>query len=153
VNFQAFTLASPAGKFREIISQADIQQARRFCAIFDFPLENVTVNALWDTGASNTVISQRIAKSLKLVAVDAVPVIGVSGIMRSNIYRIDVRLPCGLTIEDVHASEFIESDQFDILIGMDIITLGDFAITNHNNKTVVSFRTPPDVYHIDFMKK
>jgi hypothetical protein len=84
VNFQAFTLTSLAGKFREIISQADIQQAHQFCSIFGFPLENVIVNALWDTGASNTVISQRIAKSFKLVAVDAALVIGVSGIMRST---------------------------------------------------------------------
>lgn len=30
----------------------------------------------------------------------------------------------------------------DILIGMDIITLGDFAITNVGGKTVFSFRTP-----------
>ena len=31
---------------------------------------------------------------------------------------------------------------FDVLIGMDIITLGDFSITNVNGKTVFSFRIP-----------
>lgn len=30
----------------------------------------------------------------------------------------------------------------DFLIGMDIITLGDFAVTNVNGKTVFSFRYP-----------
>jgi len=33
-------------------------------------------------------------------------------------------------------------DGGDILIGMDIITLGDFVITNLNGKTKVSFRIP-----------
>ena len=30
----------------------------------------------------------------------------------------------------------------DVLIGMDIITQGDFIITNQSNKTVMSFRIP-----------
>ena len=31
---------------------------------------------------------------------------------------------------------------FDVLLGMDIIALGDLAITNVNGKTWLSFRTP-----------
>ena len=31
---------------------------------------------------------------------------------------------------------------FDVLIGMDIITLGDFSITNVGGKTIFSFRVP-----------
>jgi len=31
---------------------------------------------------------------------------------------------------------------FDILIGMDIINKGDFAISNRNGKTMFSFRYP-----------
>jgi len=34
---------------------------------------------------------------------------------------------------------------------MDILTLGDLAITNHDRQTVVSFRVPPDTVHIDFV--
>jgi hypothetical protein len=34
---------------------------------------------------------------------------------------------------------------------MDILTLGDLAITNHNHQTVLSFRVPPDTRHIDFV--
>lgn len=37
----------------------------------------------------------------------------------------------------------------DLLIGMDIISLGDFAITNVNGKTIFSFRLP-SVSIIDF---
>jgi len=39
----------------------------------------------------------------------------------------------------------------DILIGMDIISQGDFAITNHNNKTMFSFRMP-SMLDLDFVQ-
>lgn len=39
----------------------------------------------------------------------------------------------------------------DVLIGMDIISNGDFAVTNKDNKTVFTFRIPSIVY-IDFVK-
>jgi hypothetical protein len=38
----------------------------------------------------------------------------------------------------------------DALIGMDVITQGDFAITNLNGKTVMSFRVP-SIAMIDFL--
>jgi hypothetical protein len=38
---------------------------------------------------------------------------------------------------------------FNVIIGMDIITLGDFAISNKDEKTVLSFRIP-SVDTIDF---
>jgi hypothetical protein len=38
----------------------------------------------------------------------------------------------------------------DVLIGMDVITTGDLAITNHNGKTTFSFRAPA-CEEIDFV--
>jgi len=38
----------------------------------------------------------------------------------------------------------------DVLIGMDIISLGDFAVTNFQEKTVFTFRIP-SVERIDFV--
>ena len=35
-----------------------------------------------------------------------------------------------------------ESDEYDAIFGMDIISLGDFAITNQNGQTTFSFRVP-----------
>ncbi len=37
------------------------------------------------------------------------------------------------------------------LIGMDVITLGDFSITNHNGSTCMSFRVPSG-HEIDYVK-
>jgi hypothetical protein len=41
---------------------------------------------------------------------------------------------------------------FDLLIGMDIITMGDFSITNVGGKTTFSFRVP-SVKEIDFVSE
>lgn len=35
---------------------------------------------------------------------------------------------------------------YDMLIGMDIISLGDFAIHNYGGKTVMTFTYPPEPY-------
>ena len=35
-------------------------------------------------------------------------------------------------------------DDYDMLLGMDIITLTDFCITNKDNKTKFAFRTPSE---------
>ena len=43
-------------------------------------------------------------------------------------------------------------DDIDVLIGMDIIQHGDFSITNVNNKTTFSFRTP-SMKEIDYVKE
>ena len=40
----------------------------------------------------------------------------------------------------------------DVLIGMDIISQGDFAVTNHGGITKFSFRMP-SVTHIDFVEE
>lgn len=40
----------------------------------------------------------------------------------------------------------------DMLIGMDIITLGDFALTHKNNGTVFSFQIP-STHEYDFVKQ
>jgi len=37
-----------------------------------------------------------------------------------------------------------------MLIGMDIIGIGDFAVSNYNNKTIFSFRYPSK-HKIDFV--
>ena len=46
------------------------------------------------------------------------------------------------------AMEF-DSDEYDVVIGMDVICNGDFAITNQDDKTTFSFRIPSEV-EIDF---
>jgi hypothetical protein len=62
--------------------------------------------------------------------------------------------PNNLTIEEVEVTRFTGTDAIDcdLIIGMDIMTLGDVAITNLNGKTVFSFRVP-SLHLVDFEKE
>ena len=62
----------------------------------------------------------------------------------------EIGLPTRDIITDIMAMEF-DSDEYDVVIGMDVICNGDFAITNQDDKTTFSFRIPSEV-EIDFSK-
>jgi len=66
-------------------------------------------------------------------------------------FYVAIGLPNGVVIPEVTAV-LGELHGMDVLIGMDIITLGDFAITNENNKTTFSFRIP-SLHTIDYVKQ
>jgi len=64
---------------------------------------------------------------------------------------VDIGLPNKVIIQSVIAIEVDGlSIDCDALIGMDIITLGDFSITNHKGKTCMSFRVP-SIHEIDYV--
>ena len=64
-------------------------------------------------------------------------------------YYVDILLPNSLTITDVLVVEGT-LDNSDVLIGMDIIGMGDFAVSNYCGKAVFYFRIP-SVATIDFV--
>jgi hypothetical protein len=64
----------------------------------------------------------------------------------------DIILPDGIRIANVPVAEIDSEREFDIIIGMNIISLGDFAISNNNGKTVMSFRLPSANLPIDFSR-
>jgi WD40 repeat protein len=74
----------------------------------------------------------------------------VSGEMLSDVYLVNIELPNKYMISGVRVTEGKISGDFEVLIGMDIIQLGDFAVTNYNGRTVFSFRIP-SMAHIDFL--
>jgi predicted aspartyl protease len=108
---------------------------------------------LWDTGSTNTSISKGLARHLGLKSIDMCNVSGVMGIHPSVVYQIDILLPSNVGISDVRVAEFQDNGAFEILIGMDIIDLGDFAISNNGGKSIVSFRIPPSDCVIDFVRE
>ena len=67
-----------------------------------------------------------------------------------NVYLVNIGLPNGVMIPNIPAV-WGEMAGLDVLIGMDIITLGDFAVTNQNNVTTFSFRIP-SLHTIDYSK-
>ena len=102
------------------------------------------LRCLWDTGASGTLISARVAKVLELSSIGKSGMSGYnSGIDIKDTYLVHIGLPTGDIVTNVMAME-CDSDEYDVVIGMDIIGIGDFAITNANEKTTFSFRIPSD---------
>ena len=150
---QALTLTAN-GKLRDIRTVVDVGLSVSLAKLFGIPESYERVMALWDTGANGTAISTRLANKLSLPVIKMTQVHGQGGLNASRVFKIDVRIPNPqVNIVDVEATEFVDNGVFDLLIGMDIITLGDFAITNANNQTVFSYRIPPADKHLDFVEE
>jgi uncharacterized protein YchJ len=111
-------------------------------------------NAIWDTGATGSVISRRVAQKLALKPIGKQKVFTASskdGPETVYEYMIGVRLPNHVIIPSVTVTEGALNGA-DMLIGMDIITQGDFAITHKDGKTTFSFQMP-STHYIDFVKE
>jgi len=102
------------------------------------------LRSLWDTGASVSLISARVAKVLGLTSIGKSGISGYNeGVDVKDTYHVHIGLPTGDIVTDIMAMEF-ESDEYDVVIGMDVICKGDFAVTNKNDKTTFSFRIPSE---------
>lgn len=98
------------------------------------------LNAIWDTGATSTCISNKVAASLGLVP-DGKERIGTAGgSVIVSTYIIDVLFPGHVFKQHIEAAA-CDMD-IDVLIGMDIISCGDFSVTNAGLGTLFSFRIP-----------
>ena len=100
-------------------------------------------SAIWDTGATHTGITTRVVRECGLIPTSVVEVTGVHGTQRTNAYLIDVYLPNKVVVQEVAAVESpaLAGDD-DVLIGMDIISLGDLAVSNFQDRTTFTFRMP-----------
>ncbi|MES2386807.1 MAG: retropepsin-like aspartic protease [Bacteroidota bacterium] len=113
--------------------------------------DGAEVRAVWDTGCSNTAISSRLAKLLNLRHLGYVTVQNSIKSAPRTVYGVSLwikEIDFHTVVFRVH--EFNESEGIDVLIGMDIIKLGDFAITRDDNNNTVMSWCHPHREHIDF---
>lgn len=150
LDYKAFSVHSN-GLLRVIKTKANVTLSRTIATARKIPFKEVQVDAIWDTGATNTSISQEVAKKLNLQPIGKAPVVSAGTKYISNIYKVDILLPQKVTVVDLRVTEALSINESEILIGMDIIALGDFSITNAGGKTCCSFRMPPDIKHIDYV--
>lgn len=100
-------------------------------------------NAIWSTGAKVSCISSNVVKAMSLKANED----------NSANYLVDFLLPNNIHFNAVNA-KFMQANpanDYDIIIGMEIISKGDMTLTNKNGKTVFSFRVP-SIGADDFVK-
>ena len=101
--------------------------------------EKWSVRALWDTGANASVISKSVARNLRLEVKGCVKLRFANGAEKSNVYKIDLGLSKEIVFEEIFVRECNDGGNFEMLIGMDIISRGDFRILNRSGKTVFEF--------------
>jgi predicted aspartyl protease len=116
-------------------------------------LNSYTTNALWDTGAMLSVISPEVVAKLNLDIVDTVIIAGINGESIENVAITSIRFPNGAIIEDIRVAICKMTPGNEMIIGMDVITQMDFAITNGGGQTQFSFALPPFANKIDFSKR
>jgi predicted aspartyl protease len=107
--------------------------------------------AIWDTGATGTVISPNVVEKCNLKPIGKCNSHTASDTVIANVYLISIELPNKVIIPNLRVSEGNLPGEADILIGMDIISIGDLALTNGNGKTTFSFEIPAK-RNLDFNK-
>ena len=106
---------------------------------------------VWDTGATATVITERVVRECGLLQTGITWIVGVNGEReKAATYLVDVWLPHGVRVRNVKVALMKLTSNEDVLIGMDIIALGDFAVSSYQGRTSFSFRTP-SIKRIDFL--
>jgi hypothetical protein len=103
---------------------------------------SLTLNAVWDTGAVSTCVNSLLCKQCSIRPYDFSTFWGVSGPTKVGIAKLAIKLPNGLVIRNKRVAICDLHPNTDLLIGMDIIALGDFCISNSDGKTLFSFIVP-----------
>ena len=114
------------------------------------PTNRCKYTAIWDTGASNTVVTNKVMTECGLKPTGMVNVQTANGEALKPTCLASLWLPNKVCFPQVRVTEGTLSGT-DVLIGMDIIGAGDLAITNKDSKTNLSFRVP-SIEVINFVK-
>lgn len=103
----------------------------------------VAVNGMWDTGADHTFISKRLVDKLELKPFKQIIITHSGGNMLVPVFQIDLAVIDNentvMTFYSIEAGMSVIRSEVDLLIGMDIISQGDFSISNSSGKTIFTF--------------
>lgn len=126
--------------------QDGVARALQTPGVFHDPITKKSIHVehmIWDTGATNTCITPRVAQLLGLTPIGMTRVHTAAGEAEVNQYLVQVELKNGVTFQPIRVSEANLGPGADALIGMDIIASGDFIVQNCGGKTEFSFCIPP----------
>lgn len=124
---------------RDIKTHAEVE------TVLDRPARKVSTIGIWDTGATDSVITKELVNQLGLLPVSRAVVNGVHGSREVNVYYVNICLNNGdiqVRSSVTECEKLSDDGSVGLLIGMNVITMGDFSISNHQGKTVMSFRVP-----------
>ncbi len=147
---QAFTIEYP-GRARSLITACHV------CTAFNpekdkgpHP-ETKQYMGLWDTGATGSVIAKKVVDELGLKPISYREVYTASGCDHVPAYLVNILLPNNVGFGPLLVTEGV-LNSCDVLIGMDIISLGDFTVCLINGKTKFTFQVP-STHNTDYVKE
>ena len=147
---QAFTVTYNA---RVNVLKSKVHIAKAFNrSSFPNPPNPKDVAAIWDTGATKSVITQKVIDECGLKPIGMAKVYHAGGESLTTVYFASIFLPSKVVVPQLEMNKGVIAGDAEVLIGMDIISQGDFAVTNKDGKTTFSFRTP-SIECIDFVKQ
>ena len=116
-------------------------------------LEAERVFGLIDTGSTQSCISQELADKMNLASVKTASFTGMNNEkIVASLYRINISIDNTIPFESVEVGSFIKGDRFeDVIIGMDILSKSDFAVTCKNGRMKFTIEYPPK-HDFDFTK-
>ena len=109
------------------------------------------LEAIWDTGSQVTVISDRVVKQLELRPIGQVWMQHAKGTTLANTYKVNLILPNQIEVPNLFVLDG-EIGDTDVLLGMDVISLGDLCITQPDEKTQLTYQTP-STHKTDYTKE
>jgi hypothetical protein len=150
VNSSSFTLKSVGGVLNVLKTACGITESRDPATLGPPKLHEF--QAIWDTGATNSVITQKVVDTCHLRPIGMTQVHGVNSTDLCEVFLVDVHLLNNVAINQVRVTKGRLAGDVDVLIGMDIISVGDFVITNQGGVTIFSFCAPSH-RRIDFVEE
>jgi predicted aspartyl protease len=94
-----------------------------------------------DTGATSTMISEQVAEELRLYPCGEISVSGVHGTNKSDLYFLDIVFG-DFVLSNHRVSGSTGDAGFDILIGMDILSMGEFEFVRFGGRQIFLFGIP-----------
>jgi len=116
------------------------------------PSDAKEYDALWDTGATGSVITRKVADECGLKPTGMTNVQHAKGTDTTFTYLVSVFLPSNVCFASLRVIEGDLGGNTEVLIGMDIIGKGDFAVSNKDGKTAFTFRMP-SLERTDFVEQ
>lgn len=108
-----------------------------------------TLTALIDTGCDTTSIYNDVAIDMGLKKVGEKPMKSATGRWVSPLYYVDLTIGGKIKLDGAIAAFPQKQKTADFIIGLDTLSICDFAITNANGRTKVSLAWPTS-HDIDF---
>lgn len=147
----SFTTTSSGGLLNVLTNQCGITQAFAIGGA-GIQAQPQPFMAIWDTGATASVITQEVVAACGLKATGMTRVHHVQGTADAETYLVNIYLPNRVVFPTMRVTKGDLTGGANILIGMDIMSQGDFAVTNFQGLTKFTFRVPSQL-HLDFVEE